>query len=121
MITLLPEYQNHTVGVRYSGTVTASDYRDVLAPAVSRAAAGGDPVHLVAVLGPDFDHLSFGALVRDEQLGVHFRHAWGRIAVVSDHHVLNTIVDSFGRHSKYDAKAFPLAEEAAAREWVAAS
>ncbi|AVL99640.1 STAS/SEC14 domain-containing protein [Gordonia iterans] len=118
MITLLPGYENNSVGARYSGTVTAADYHDVLVPAVSAAAAGGDPVNVVAVLGQDFDHLSFGALVRDEQIGAQFRHAWGRIAVVSDHHVLNMIVDSFGRHSKYDAKAFPLAEEDAARGWA---
>src|SRR6516165_1156483 len=56
------------IGFKASGTVHAEDYRDVLLPAIERAASAG-PVRVVLVF-EDFEGLSAGALWQDLRVGV---------------------------------------------------
>ena len=66
------------IGFEVADTIKAEDYRDVILPALERAAASGE-VRFVIVI-PEFHGMSGGALWQDLKVGVeHFR-AWKRIA-----------------------------------------
>ena len=76
------------IGFRAVGTIEASDYRDVLDPAIDAAVAEHDRIDLVFVMGDEFDHYSLGAMLQDAKLVSVPHEAWGRAAFVTNHEVL---------------------------------
>jgi SpoIIAA-like len=117
MITELSDLPDTVIGFEVSGTVKAEDYRDVVLPALERAAAEGEVRFLVVI--PDFHGMSGGALWQDLKVGIeHFR-AWKRIALVTDIDWINRMTSLFGWMTPGDLRHFPLAEREAAAAWVA--
>ena len=107
------------IGFRAVGTIEASDYREVLDPAIDAAVDGPGSVNLVVVMGDEFDHLSFGAMFEDAKL-IHLPHdAWGRAAFVTNHDVLGGIATAFGGLVPGEFRVFPLEKQGDAVAWVA--
>jgi hypothetical protein len=105
------------IGFEAVGQVEASDYEDVLMPAIARGAAGGE-VRLVLVLGDRFIGYSPGAVKEDAGLVAHAR-AWKRTAVVSDLGWVAHLSTAFGWMVPGKFRHFGLAEQDAAIAWVA--
>jgi hypothetical protein len=118
MITLIEGLENNTVGARYEGDVTGEDYVNVLWPAVAEAAGTGEPVNIVAVMTDELHHMSFAAMLSDGQLGLRYRRDWGRIAFVSDHKHLDSLIEEKSKPFHLDVRVFTLAEEQAAIDWA---
>jgi hypothetical protein len=113
-ITGLPD---GVIGFEAVGTVEASDYEDVLAPALTQAAASGG-VRFVLVLGDRFTGYSAGAMKEDAGLVAHAG-AWKRTAVVSDLGWVAHLATAFGWMVPGKFKRFGLAERDEAIAWVA--
>jgi hypothetical protein len=80
------------IGFETTGQLRAEDYRDVVLPALERAAAGGE-VRFVVVIG-EFQGMSGGALWQDLKVGVeHFR-AWKRTP--GHRHRVDGLITLFG-------------------------
>ena len=106
------------IGFEVADTIKAEDYRDVVLPALERAAASGE-VRFVIVM-PEFHGMSGGALWQDLKVGVeHFR-AWKRSALVTDIEWMIHMTTLFGWMTPGEVKTFPLADRPAAISWVAA-
>jgi len=106
------------IGFETTGQLSAEDYRDVVLPALERAAAGGE-VRFVVVIG-EFHGMSGGALWQDLKVGVeHFR-AWKRIAVVTDIEWMEYMITLFGWMTPGEVRHFPLAQRDEAIAWAAA-
>ena len=117
MIQELSDLPEGVIGFEASGKMRAEDYRDVVLPALERAAAAGE-VRFVIVI-PDFDGMSGGALWQDLKVGVeHFR-AWKRIALVTDIEWMKHMTSLFGWMTPGEVKIFSLAQQGEAIEWVA--
>ena len=117
MIKEMSDMPAGVIGFEASGKMQAEDYRDVVLPALERAAAGGE-VRFVIVMH-DFDGMSGGALWQDLKVGVeHFR-AWKRIALVTDIEWMKNMTSLFGWMTPGEVKTFPLAQRDAAVEWAA--
>ena len=72
MIEELSDLPAGVIGFEVSGRIRAEDYRDVVLPALERAAATGE-VRFVIVMR-DFDGMSGGAVWQDLKVGIeHFR------------------------------------------------
>jgi hypothetical protein len=106
------------IGFEASGKMRAEDYRDVVLPALERAASAGD-VRFVIVM-TDFDGMSGGALWQDLKVGVEHWRAWKRIALVTDIEWMKHMTSLFGWMTPGEVKTFPLAQRDEAVEWVAA-
>jgi hypothetical protein len=105
------------IGFEASGTLRAEDYRDVILPALQRAAAAGD-VRFVVVI-PEFRGMSGGALWDDLKVGVeHFR-AWKRIALVTDIEWMSYVTTLTGWLTPGEVRHFPLARREEAIAWAA--
>jgi hypothetical protein len=74
LIKELTDLPSGVIGLETAGKLHAEDYRDVLLPAIERAAAEGD-VRCVIVVD-DFEGLSAGALWQDLRMGVEHLRAW---------------------------------------------
>lgn len=109
------------IGLRASGKLTKDDYTDVLEPAIAEGVANGE-LRLLFELD-DFDGLGEGAWVEDAKTGakawIQDRRAWTRFAVVTDLEWILKAMKAFAWMAPGEVKTFPLAEGAAARDWVA--
>jgi len=119
MIEPLEDLPAGVIGFRAVGTIEASDYHDVLDPAIDAAVAEHDRIALVFVMGDEFDHFSLGAMLQDAELVSVPHEAWGRAAFVTNHEVLAGIATAFGGLVPGEFRVFPLTQQDAAVAWVA--
>src|SRR6476620_272586 len=117
MITELTDLPAGIIGFEASGKLEAEDYRDVLLPAVERAAASGG-VRMLLVIS-SFDGLTAGAAWQDLKVGIEHLRGWKRIAVVTDIEWMSHMTAMFGWMTPGAVKHFPLSERAAAIAWIA--
>ena len=108
MIEELSDLPAGVIGFEASGRLRAEDYRDVILPALERAAAAGE-VRFVIVMR-DFDGMSGGALWQDLKVGIEHLRAWKRIALVTDIEWMRHLTDLFGWMTPGETKTFPLAQ-----------
>jgi SpoIIAA-like len=84
----------------------AEDYRDVVLPALERAAVSGE-VRFVIVI-PEFHGMSGGALWQDLKVGIENLRAWKRIALVTDIEWMNLMTTLFGWMTPGEVRHFRL-------------
>jgi len=117
MIKELSGLPQGVIGFEATDKLRAEDYRDVIIPALERAAASGE-VRFVVVI-PEFHGMSGGALWQDVKMGVeHFR-AWKRIALVTDIEWMEHMTTMFGWMTPGEVKHFSLARRDEAIAWAA--
>jgi hypothetical protein len=119
MIEMIEGLPEDVVGLEAVGEVSADDYRSVAVPAVDRARSDAK-VRLLYVLGERFTGYSGGAMWEDLELGISHPFSWERIAVVTDHDHVRTMVKGMGWLIPGKVKAFPLDARADAEAWVTA-
>jgi hypothetical protein len=117
MITELKDLPEGVIGFEAEGKLRAEDYRDVLLPAIERAAEAGD-IRAVVVI-KDFDGMTGSALWQDLKMGVGHLRAWKRIALVTDIGWMTQLTTLFGWMTPGEVKTFPLAKRDEAVTWVA--
>ena len=109
MIRTLSDVPAGVIGFEVAGKIEPEDYRDVVLPAVERAAQSGEVRFLIVM--PRFEGMSAGAVWQDLKVGVeHFR-AWKRIAVVTDVFQLAPITSQIVSALNADLKLEDIAEE----------
>lgn len=119
MITELTDLPTGVIGFEITEKLHAEEYRDVLLPAIERAASAGDIRIVIAI--PSFEGMTGGAVWEDLKTGVeHFR-AWRRIALVTDIGWMTQVSALFGWMTPGELRHFPLAERAEAIAWAAAN
>ena len=104
------------IGFEASGKIAAEDYRDVVLPALEKAAEAGD-VRFVIVFA-DFEGMTGGALWQDLKMGVEHLHGWKRIALITDIGWMTHLTDLFGGMTPGETKTFPIERRDEAIEWV---
>jgi hypothetical protein len=105
------------IGFESTGEIRAEDYRDVVLPAIERAAASGEVRFLIVM--DEFDGMTGGALWQDLTVGIEHMRAWRRTALVTDITWMQHLTDLIGWMTPGDLKTFPIAERDAAVAWVA--
>jgi hypothetical protein len=118
MLEPLTDLPAGVVGFEAKGELSASDYTQVLLPAVDETIASGNDVRIVLVF-ERFDGASGGAMWQDLKMGIeHFTH-WKRIALVTDIDWMKQLTSLFGWMTPGELRHFPIAERAAAIRWAA--
>jgi hypothetical protein len=117
MLQPIPDLPAGVLGFEAKGKLEASDYRDVLKPAIESTIEAGNDVRIVLEFEA-FDGMSSGAAWEDMKMGVgHLRH-WNRIALVTDVEWMTHLTSLFGWMTPGEVKHFPLAERAQAVAWA---
>ena len=118
MIKELSDMPTGVIGFEATGMLRAEDYRDVVLPALERAAAGGE-VRFVVVI-PEFSGLSGGAVWQDLNVGFEHLRAWKRVALVTDIDWMGYMTTMFGWMTPGEVRHFRLAQRDEAIAWAAA-
>jgi hypothetical protein len=117
VIEELGDLPSGVIGFQVAGTVRAEDYRDVILPALERAAASGE-VRFVVVI-PEFHGMSGGALWQDLKVGIEHLRAWKRIALVTDIEWMHHMTTMFGWMTPGEVRHFTLSQRDEAIAWAA--
>jgi hypothetical protein len=119
MIRLLSGMPAGVLGLEAVDDVEKEDYENVILPAIETALAEHGKVRLVYVLGREFDDYEGGAAWEDLKLGLRHPTKFERVAVVTDARWAGPAIKVFSVLWPGQARAFPLAELAAAKNWAA--
>jgi hypothetical protein len=120
MLEPIEQLPDGVIGFEAKGKLHVSDYKDVLLPAIQQVLERGDDVRIVLVF-ETFDGFSGGAVWQDLKTGVEHLTNWKRIALVTDVEWMIHLTTLFGWMTPGEMKHFPLADRAAAIEWVAST
>jgi hypothetical protein len=118
MLKPLEGLPDGVIGFEADGEIKATDYQDVLLPAVRGVWDRGDDVRMVLVF-PTWDGISSGAGWQDIKMGFENLRRWKRIALVTDLDWMITVASLFGWMTPGELKRFPLAERDVAISWAA--
>jgi hypothetical protein len=116
MIKMLDGMPEGVIGFEAGGKLEAEDYRDVVLPALERAAAAGDVRFLIVMR--DFGGMSGGAVWQDLKMGVEHLRKWKRIALVTDIDWVTHMTALFGWMTPGETKTFPLDQQDEAVKWA---
>lgn len=106
------------LGISAEGTVTGADYQTVLIPAVEKTLKTDKKIRMVYWLGPQFTGFDLAALTEDAELGMKHLTGWYKVAMVSDHPMINTFTRFFGYLLSCEVRVFKNAELENAKKWV---
>jgi len=121
MIRALDDLPEGVLGFQATGTLTAEDYTQVLAPALEAARAGGHKIRVLLDFTGEFDGMEPSAVWQDLKMGVQDWKAWERIALVTDHTWMRDGLRMFAWAVPGEARASPADERDAALQWLAAN
>jgi hypothetical protein len=116
MIKELSGMPSGVIGFEVAGTIQAEDYRDVVLPAIERAAKTGEVRFLLVI--PEFQGMSGGAVWQDLKVGIEHLRAWKRIALVTDIEWMTHMTTLFGWMTPGEVKTFSTADRDDAVQWV---
>jgi hypothetical protein len=116
MIKELSGMPSGVIGFEVAGKIQAEDYRDVVLPAIERAAKTGEVRFLLVI--PEFRGMSGGAVWQDLKVGIEHLRAWKRIALVTDIEWMTHMTTLFGWMTPGEVKTFSTADRDDAVQWV---
>ena len=119
MIKELSDLPEGVIGFEISEKVEADDYRNVVFPAITRAAEGESGVRCLIVM-PEFHGMTGSAMWQDVKGGIQHWGDWKRIAVVTDIDWATHLTALFGWMTPGDVKTFSMAEREQAIAWLSA-
>jgi hypothetical protein len=117
MMMLIDGLPPQVLGVKASGRVTHSEYREVLVPRAEAMIASG-PIGLLYVIGKDFAGYENRALRDDGAFGIRHWRDFRRIAVVGDQNWVRKTVTLLQPFAPCEVRVYSRIELAAASAWV---
>ncbi|MHB9143223.1 MAG: SpoIIAA family protein, partial [Paludibacter sp.] len=96
MLKLIEDLPVNVLGVTAEGKITGEDYEKVLIPALEEKLKVYKKINMLYHLGSKFSDFDLNAMLDDAKMGMKYLSAWGKIAMVSDHDMINTFAKFFG-------------------------
>jgi SpoIIAA-like len=118
MLKLLEGLPDNVLGVSAEGKITGTDYKTVLIPAIEKKLKEHKKIRMVYNLGSSFTGFDLSAMLDDAKMGMKHLSAWDRIALVSDHEMINTFAKFFGHMLSCELRIFKNADMEEAKKWI---
>ncbi len=118
MIERLKDFPANVLAFVCRGKVSKADYDRVLVPAVNEALKSGHKLRIYYETADDFA-IEPGAMWADFKVGMEHLTRWERMAVVTDLDWIKHTMTFFSFMMPGETRAFPRAEAAQARAWIA--
>lgn len=116
MIKTMKDMPDGVLGFEVGGKIEVDDYREVVIPALDRAAKAGEVRFVVSI--PEFHGITPAAMAEDIKVAVEHFHSWRRLALVSDITWLHHTAAAFRWMIPGDIRAFSYYEWDDALRWV---
>jgi len=109
---------DNILGVSAEGKITGTDYETVLIPVLEEKLKANKKIRMIYQLGNDFSGFDMSAMLDDAKMGMKHLSAWDKIALVSDHEMINSFAKFFGYLMTRELRIFKNNELEAAKKWV---
>ena len=110
-----------TIGFEAIGEVEDDDWEKQVEPVLRAEMAEGQKIRLLYLLGPEAREVEGDAMTADTSFRARFATSFDRVAVVSDETWMRPAMRALSFLLPGKAKAFPVAELADAKAWLAES
>lgn len=120
MLTLIENLPENVLGVVADGQVTGDEYENILMPAMEGKFLHVDKLSILFWLKPGFTGFTLPAVLDDAKIGLKYISKWAKVAVVSDHHLINGYTKLMSHLVPAEVKVFGDDELSKAKTWVAA-
>ncbi|MEQ8547118.1 MAG: STAS/SEC14 domain-containing protein [Cyclobacteriaceae bacterium] len=118
MIRLMKDLPESILGVFATEKITGEDYETILIPALEEKLKANAKIRMIYHIDGDFTGFEFSALWDDAKFGMKHLSEFERVALVSDHEMINSIVRFFSYMIKSEIKIFKDRELLEAKEWI---
>ena len=118
MLTIINDLPDNVLGVSGEGKITGKDYETVFFPALAEKFKSNKKLRMLYQLGIDFTGFELSAILDDAKMGMKHLSAWDRIALVSDHEMINTFAKFFGHMLSCEVRIFKNTEIGEAKKWI---
>ena len=118
MLKLIEGLPVNVLGVTAEGEITGEDYENVLIPAIEEKLKVNKKINMLYHIGNTFDGFSLGAMLDDAEIGIKHLAAWNKIAILSDHEMINSMTRFFGHLIPCEVRIFKNVELEEAKKWV---
>ena len=108
---------DNVLGVSAEGKITVSDYEAVSIPAIKKIKKKKN-IKLLYHLGSNFTGFDPNTMMVDAKLGMNYLSNWDKIALVSDHLMVNNFAKFFGYILSCEICIFKDAELEEAKKWI---
>jgi len=120
MLNLIDDLPENVLGVVADDQVTGDKYENVLMPAIEGKFLHISKLNILFHLKPGFTGFTLPAVIDDAKIGLKYIRQWGKVAVVSDHPLINGYTQLVSHLMPVDIKVFNNAELAKAKAWIEA-
>lgn len=118
MLKLIEGLPANVLGISAEGKITGKDYETVLIPALEEKLKANKKIRMLYQLGTNYTGFELSAMLDDTKMGMKHLPAWDRIALVSDHEIINTFAKFFGHMLSCELRIFKDAELEEAKNWI---
>ncbi|CAN5541825.1 STAS/SEC14 domain-containing protein [soil metagenome] len=118
MLKIIDNLPENVLAIEAKGEVTGADYESVLIPAVDEKLKANKKVRLLYYLGSSFNGFSPKAMIDDAEVGMKHFSSWDRVALVSDHKVINAFAKFFGYLLPGEVRIFTYEHLDEAKKWI---
>jgi hypothetical protein len=108
----------NVIGISGEGRITGKDYETILIPAVENRLKTNKKLSLLYHLGSDYKGYDLAAIADDSKIGMKHLFAWEKIALVSDHELLNIVAKFFGYMLPCEVRIFKNDALEDAKKWI---
>ena len=118
MLKIMNGLPDNVLGVTAEGKITGTDYETVLIPAVENKLKAFKKISMLYQLRDHFTGFDLNAMLDDAKIGMKHLSAWEKIALVSDHELINTFAKFFGYMFSCELRIFKNYELDDAKTWI---
>ncbi|MGA3013620.1 MAG: STAS/SEC14 domain-containing protein [Bacteroidales bacterium] len=118
MLKIINDLPANVLGVSAEGKITGTDYETILIPAIEEKLKTNKKIRMLYHLGSNFTGFDLSAMMDDARIGMKHLSAWDRIALVSDHELINAFAKFFGHMLSCELRTFKNAELEEAKKWI---
>ena len=119
MLRTISDMPAGTIGFEAVGEVEDDDWEDAVEPVLRAEIAEGRKIRLLYLLGTEAREVEGEAMGADTGFRARFATSFDRVAVVSDETWMRPAMKGLSFLLPGKARAFPVAELAAAKAWLA--
>ena len=109
---------DNVLGVSAEDKITGTDYETVLIPAVEKKFQAYKKIRMLYQLGSNFTGFDLNAMLDDAKIGMKHLSSWEKIALVSDHELVNTFAKFFGYKLSCEIRIYKNSELDEAKKWI---
>jgi len=118
MLKLMIDLPDSALGVSAEGKITGIDYETVLIPALELKLKTNKKIQMIYYLGKDFTGFDLEAMLDDAKMGLKHLSSFDKIAMVSDHQLINNVAKFFGYLLSCELRIYKDSELEEAKKWI---